>query len=147
MDFFFHSRNFNQNIADILVNVTTDTLGVNLFIYKRNGDTVQVLKCSEGLVCKPSYIKFTHNNLHPQENHHEAILKDKSPASLKRLSLNNLELLSDVTSSKPTVKKAKVEKPEDQRNHYKRLLHRKKFLNLLTCLRPQHLWISLWICL
>ena len=78
--YFFNSRNFNQNIVDVLVKVTADALGVNLFIYQRNRDKVQVLKYSGGLACKPVYINFTHNNLHPQGNHYEAILKDKSSA-------------------------------------------------------------------
>ena len=112
---FSNSRNFYQNIVDVLVKVTADALGVNLFIYRRNGDKVQVHKCSGGLACKPVYIKFPHNNLHPQGNHYKAILQDKSSASLKRSNLNNLELSSDVSGSKPKVKKAKDQKPEDQK--------------------------------
>ena len=66
---FFNSRNFNQNIVDVLVKITVDALGVNLFIYQRNGDKGQVLRSSGDTACKPIYIKFTHNNLHLQGNH------------------------------------------------------------------------------
>ena len=66
---FFQNRNYNKDIADLLVTITEDVLGNDLYIYQDNQGKTQVLKYSGRPISKPIYLKFTHNNLRPMENH------------------------------------------------------------------------------
>ena len=74
---FFENREFNKDIVDILVKVTSDALGINIYIYqeetdkKRQRDYILHMRsmCSEEL--KEVHLKFTHNNLHSQGNHYD----------------------------------------------------------------------------
>ena len=80
-----------KNVVDLLIQVAADALGLDIYIYQKNDENVQVLKYSGGLLCKPVHVKFTHNNIHSQANHYDAILKE-----IKEDPDCNLHLLSDV---------------------------------------------------
>ena len=56
---FFQNRNYNKDIVDLLVTVTADVLGMDLYIYQNNQGKIQVLKYSGGPRSKPIYLKFT----------------------------------------------------------------------------------------
>ena len=73
---FFQNRNYMENIVDLLIQVSADALGLGIYMYQKNDENVQVLKYSGGPVCKPVHAKFTHNNIHSQGNHYDAILKE-----------------------------------------------------------------------
>ena len=79
-----------ENVVDLLIQVAADALGLDIYIYQKNDENVQVLKYSGGPLCKPVHV-FTHNNIHSQGNHYDAILKE-----IKEDSDCNLHLLSDV---------------------------------------------------
>ena len=92
---FFENRQFNKDIVDTLVKVTSDALGINIYIYWKEGDKKTrrdyILRmrsmCSDE--SKEVHLKFTHNNLHPQGNHYDLIVHDASIET-------NLDLLSTV---------------------------------------------------
>ena len=88
---FFENRNYMENVVDLLIQVAADALGLDIYIYQKNDENVQVLKYSGGPLCKPVHVKFTHNNIHSQGNHYDAILKE-----IKEDPDCNLHLLSDV---------------------------------------------------
>ena len=72
---FFQSKNYNTDIVDLLVTVTVDALGLDLFIYQENKGQIQVLKYSGGPISKPIYLKFSNNNQNTAENHYDAIIR------------------------------------------------------------------------
>ena len=74
---FFQNRNYNKDVVDLLVTVIADALGLDLYIYQNNQGKIQLLKYSGGPISKPIYLKFTHNDLNPIENHYDAILKNQ----------------------------------------------------------------------
>ena len=74
---FFQNRNYNKDIVDLLVTITADALGLDLYIYQNNQGKIQVLKYSGGPISKPIYQKFPHNDLNPVENHYDAIIKNQ----------------------------------------------------------------------
>ena len=80
-----------ENVVDLLIQVAADPLGLDIYIYQKNDENVQVLKYSGGPLCKPVHVKFTHNNIHSQGNHYDGILKE-----IKEDPDCNLHLLSDV---------------------------------------------------
>ena len=87
---FFENRNYMENVVDLLIQVASDAFGLDIYIYQKNDENVLVLKYSGALLCKPVHVKFTHNNIHSQENHYDAILEIKEDPDC------NLHLLSDV---------------------------------------------------
>ena len=74
---FFQNRNYNKDIVDLLVTITADALGLDLYIYQNNQGKIQVLVYSGGTISKSVYLKFTHNDLNPVENHYDAIIKSQ----------------------------------------------------------------------
>ena len=54
-----------KDIVDILVTITADALGLDLYIYQNNQGKIQVLKYSGGPISKAIYLKFTHNEFEP----------------------------------------------------------------------------------
>ena len=73
---FFNSRNYNNDVVDLLVTITADALGLGFYIYQNNRGKIQVLKFSGGLISKPVYLKFTHD-LKPIGNHYDSIIKNQ----------------------------------------------------------------------
>ena len=74
---FFQNRNYNKDIVDLLDIVTADVLGLDLYIYQNNQGKIKVLKYSGVPISKPIYLKFTHNDFNPAENHYDAIIKNQ----------------------------------------------------------------------
>ena len=50
---FFNSRNYNNDVVDLLVIIMADALGVDLYIYQNNRGKIQVLKYLGGPISKP----------------------------------------------------------------------------------------------
>ena len=88
---FFQNRNYMENVVDLFIQVSADALGLDIYIYQKNDEKVQVQKYSGSPLCKPVHVKFTHNNIHSQGNHYDVILKEN-----KEDFDCNLHLLSDV---------------------------------------------------
>ena len=86
---FFSSWNYNTNIVDLLMQITTDCLDLDLNIFQNNAGQIQVYNFTSSKACYTVNLKFTHNVRHPQGNHYDAITK--IPA------LNNLTVLADVS--------------------------------------------------
>ena len=61
----------------ITITITAYVLDLDFYIYQNNQGKIQVLKYSGGLIYKPIYLKFTHNDLNPVENHYDAIIKNQ----------------------------------------------------------------------
>ena len=74
---FFQNRNYNKDIVDVLVTITADVLDLDLYIYQNNQGKIQVFKYCGGPVSKAIYLKFTHNDLKPVENHYDAIIHNQ----------------------------------------------------------------------
>ena len=82
---FFSSRNYNTNIVDLLMQITTDCLDLNLNIFQNNSGQIQVYNFTS---LKPSYtvnLKFSHDVKHPQSNHYDAITKIPTVTNLQGL--------------------------------------------------------------
>ena len=60
---FFNIRDYNKDVVYLLVTITADALGLDLFIYQNNRGKIQVLKYSGGPISKPVYLNFTHDDL------------------------------------------------------------------------------------
>ena len=58
---FFETRDFNQNIVDVLVQDSADALKINLFIDQHNNDAIQVNQIKSGLsiLCKEVHLNFS----------------------------------------------------------------------------------------
>ena len=96
---FFRTGNFNTNIVyivDLLMQITADALMLNLFIYQKAGENVQVLQFHNPDSQRIVRCKFTHNNQHSGGNHYDAIICRNAPYS-------GLDLLSDVAAQQPRV--------------------------------------------
>ena len=110
---FFHTRNYNKDVVDLLVQVSADALGLDVHIFQNNKGKIQMLKYSGGLASKPVYLKFTHNDLHPVGNHYDAVT----------LSDTNLRLLSAV-AEKVEGKKATGKKETGNKIINNQVFHR-----------------------
>ena len=86
---FFSSWNYNTNIMDLLMQITTDCLDLDLNIFQNNAGQIQVYNFTSSKACYTVNLKFTHNVRHPQGNHYDAITK--IPV------LSNLTVLADVS--------------------------------------------------
>ena len=47
---FFENMNYMENVVDLLIQAAADALGLDIYIYQKNDENVQVLKYSGGLV-------------------------------------------------------------------------------------------------
>ena len=74
---FFQDWTYTDDIVDILVRVTCDSLKVNLNIYQQTKDLLQCIPMKTESPAKDIYLKFTHNNLNPQGNHYDAIINSR----------------------------------------------------------------------
>ena len=86
---FFSSRNYNTNIVDLLMQITTDCLDLDLNIFQNNAGQIQVYNFTTSKACYTVNLKFTHDLKHPQGNHYDAITK--IPA------VNTLNVFADVS--------------------------------------------------
>ena len=70
---FFASRNYNTNIVDLLMQITTDSLDLDLNIFQNNSGQIQVFNFTSTNAYYTINLKFSHNPKHPQGNHYDAI--------------------------------------------------------------------------
>ena len=70
---FFSSRNYNTNIVDLLMQITTDCLDLDLNIFQNNSGQIQVYNFTSSNAYYTVNLKFSHNAKHPQGNHYDAI--------------------------------------------------------------------------
>ena len=71
---FFRTRRFNQDVVDLLMQITVDALHLNMFIYQKSGENIQVLNFKEPESDKIVRVKFTHCNKNSSGNHYDAII-------------------------------------------------------------------------
>ena len=83
---FFASRNYNTNIVDLLMQITTDALRLHLNIYQKNNGQIQIYNFTSPQPLFTVNLKFTHDPIHSQANHYDAITKIPTLTSLQRLS-------------------------------------------------------------
>ena len=83
---FFSSRNYNTNIVDLLMQITTDALRLDLNIYQKNNGQIQIYNFTTPEPLFTVNLKFTHDPIHPQANHYDAITRIPILTSLERLS-------------------------------------------------------------
>ena len=79
---FFSSRNYNTNIVDLLMQITTDCLDLDLNIFQNNAGQIQVYNFTTSKACYTVNLKFTHDLKHPQGNHYDAITKIPAVSTL-----------------------------------------------------------------
>ena len=71
---FFKHGNYMHDIVDLLMQITADALRLNLFIYQKSGNNIQVLNFQHPLSNRVVHVRFTHNNLHSLGNHYNSII-------------------------------------------------------------------------
>ena len=86
---FFSSRNYNTSIMDLLMQITTDCLDLDLHIFQNNSGVIQVYNFTSVNPCYTVNLKFSHDVKCPQANHYDAITKIPT--------ITNLQLLSNVS--------------------------------------------------
>ena len=84
---FFASRNYNTTIVDILLKICSNSLEVEIVVYKKSNGSVDVLAFNE--VDRPGvkriFLLFNENPMYPVANHYDAIVKkDKTHIVLER---------------------------------------------------------------
>ena len=80
---FFSSRNYNTNIVDLLMQITTDCLDLDLNIFQNNAGQIQGYNFTTSNACYKVNLKFTHDLKHPQCNHYDTITKIPAVSTLK----------------------------------------------------------------
>ena len=70
---FFSSCNYNTNIVDLLMQITTDCLDLDLNIFQNNSGQIQVYNFTSTNAYYTVNLKFSQNAKHPQGNHYDAI--------------------------------------------------------------------------
>ena len=71
---FFKYGNYMSDIVDLLMQITADALRINLFIYQKSGENIQVLNFQHPLADRIVRVRFTHDNIHSQGNHYDSII-------------------------------------------------------------------------
>ena len=75
---FFTSRNFNQDVVDILVKVTCDALGLDLVIYQQSEGNIMMVEINgDGVERKQIKLKFSHDNKTGGGNHYDSIVNSR----------------------------------------------------------------------
>ena len=72
---FFDDGSFNRNVVDLLIQIASDALNVNIFIFQNNNGEIQVLNYRSGNLEK-IYMKYSHDN-HYSGGNHELLVKMK----------------------------------------------------------------------
>ena len=110
---FFRTGRFNQDVVDLLMQITVDALHLNMFIYQKAGDNIQVLNFKEPDSDKIVRVKFTHCNQNAVGNHYDAII------CKRHFAWNGLQMLTEVATSSLQKKEELLEK--DKSSHTKKL--------------------------
>ena len=100
---FFQDRLYTKDVVDLLVQVTADALGIEIYIYQNNNGNIKQLHYKGGPITKPVHLKFTHNDRNPAGNHYDAIMKDEVISINEDEHGANVHMLSTVASKQPKV--------------------------------------------
>ena len=95
---FFRNGQFLADVVDLLMQITADALMLNLFIYQKNGEFIEVLNFNHPRADRVVRVKYIHNNLFPGGNHYDAIIHIQESG-------NNLDVLSKVASRMNPIQK------------------------------------------
>ena len=82
---FFSGCNYNTNIVDLLMQITTDCLDLDLNIFQKHSGQIQVYNFTSLKPCYTVSLKFSHDVKHPQGNHYDAITKIPTVTKLQVL--------------------------------------------------------------
>ena len=88
---FFRNGQFLADVVDLLMQITADALLLNLFIYQRNGESIQVLNFKHPEADRIVRVKFTHDDKFPGGNHYDAIVRINTPP-------HNLQILIEAAN-------------------------------------------------
>ena len=83
---FFASHKYNTDIVDLLMQITTDALDLDLHIYQNNAGRVQVFNFISQNPKKVVHVKFTHDDQYPLGNHYDAITNVQPDINIRLLS-------------------------------------------------------------
>ena len=83
---FFGSRNYNISIVDLLMQITTDAMQLDLNIYQKNNRQIQIYNFTSPQPLFTVNLKFSHDPMHPQGNLYNAITRIPILTSLEQLS-------------------------------------------------------------
>ena len=83
---FFASHKYNTDIIDLLMQITTDALDLDLHIYQNNAGRVQVFNFVSQNPKKVVHVKFTHDGQYPLGNHYNAITNVQPDMNIRLLS-------------------------------------------------------------
>ena len=108
---YFESRDFTRDIVDPIMQIAADALGLNIYIYQQNilpnrqngtkESHTEIIKMSGGQLCKDVYLKFTHNNFHPQGNHYELLLKTEERQWSEKIHQDIIEIFGEHSTDEP----------------------------------------------
>ena len=107
---FFASRKYNTDIVDLLMQITTDALDLDLHIYQNNAGCVQVFNFISQNPKKVVHVKFTHDDQYPLGNHYDAITNVQPDINIRLLSQVAETVYS--TQKRASVVSTKVEKED-----------------------------------
>lgn len=75
---FLETREFNENIVDILSRIAADALFVNIYIYQETNGLIYMHKfCPSAEATKKIYLQFIHDKDYPLANHYNAVIIKK----------------------------------------------------------------------
>ena len=83
---FFASCKYNTDIVDLLMQITTDALELDLHIYQNNTGRVQVFNFISENPKKVVHVKFTHDDQYPLGNHYDTITNVQPDINIRLLS-------------------------------------------------------------
>ena len=83
---FFASCKYNIDIVDLLMQITTDALELDLHIYQNNAGCVQVFNFISENPKKVVHVKFTPDDQYPLGNHYDAITNVQPDIYIRLLS-------------------------------------------------------------
>ena len=83
---FFASHKYNTDIVDLLMQITTDALDLDLHLYQNNVGRVQVFNFISQNPKKVVHVKFTHDDQYPLGNHYDAITNVQPDINIRLLS-------------------------------------------------------------
>ena len=66
---FFKDRNYQWNIVDLLIQITADSLGLDIFIFMNVDGHIKIIKQGGGSACKLIYLKY-------EGEHYDAVIKN-----------------------------------------------------------------------
>ena len=71
---FYSGKNYTKNVVDLIVKLTSDAIGVNIYTYENSDGQILRVRSMSRLACKDVFVKFTHNPIHNLGNHYDDIL-------------------------------------------------------------------------